>query len=432
MSRSPFAVTTRLAGAGRPIVRTNAFRAGLLTIAMACAFAPCFAAVADAGTEKVLYSFGKNRGGWQPFTGMIGVNGDLYGTTPPGGGHGGGVLYQLNPKTGKQKRLWGFRPTHEGSIPQAGVTNVNGLIYGTTTYGGANCQAGGVCGAVFAFDLKTRNKKTVYSFCAQENCLDGKDPDSSLVDVKDTLYGATAAGGAEGKGAVFALDRNTGAENVLYSFCSLQNCADGEQPNTLVYVDGLLYGATYNGGGSSNLGVLFSVDAKSGMETVLHAFTGGADGAHPTSLVAMNGVLYGIASRGGLNADNTCVSRAWGPGCGTVFALDPKTGAETIVYSFCRQQRCADGAIPSGLAAVNGALYGTTLYGGGRYDGGVLFSLNPKTSAESVLYSFCATYQSCPDGAGPDGNLIEEGGKFYGTTMAGGGYGVGTAFEVKP
>jgi uncharacterized repeat protein (TIGR03803 family) len=42
---------------------------------------------------------------------------------------------------------------------------------------------------------------------------------------------------------------------------------------------GNLYGTTYTGG-ASGAGVVFRVD-KSGHETVLHSFTGGADGAIP-------------------------------------------------------------------------------------------------------------------------------------------------------
>ena len=32
--------------------------------------------------------------------------------------------------------------------------------------------------------------------------------------------------------------------------------------------------------------------------------------------------------------------------CGTVYSIDPSSGVETVLYSFCRDQNCADGAIP--------------------------------------------------------------------------------------
>ena len=62
---------------------------------------------------------------------------------------------------------------------------------------------------------------------------------------------------------------------------------------------GNLYGTT-NGGGPSNAGVVFKLDT-SGNETVLHSFTGGADGGSPYVGVILGpeGNLYGTAAFGG-------------------------------------------------------------------------------------------------------------------------------------
>jgi uncharacterized repeat protein (TIGR03803 family) len=47
-----------------------------------------------------------------------------------------------------------------------------------------------------------------------------------------------------------------------------------------------------------------------------------------------------------------------GTGCGTVFSLDPETGAETVLYTFAGG---TDGYYPgANLLDVNGVLYGTT------------------------------------------------------------------------
>ena len=76
------------------------------------------------------------------------------------------------------------------------------------------------------------------------------------------------------QGVVFKLD-TTGTETVLYSFTG---GADGANPYAGLIRDsaGNLYGTTY-GGGTSNWGVVFKLDT-TGTETVLHSFTGGADG----------------------------------------------------------------------------------------------------------------------------------------------------------
>jgi uncharacterized repeat protein (TIGR03803 family) len=79
----------------------------------------------------------------------------------------------------------------------------------------------------------------------------------------------------------------------------------------------------------------------------------------------VNGTLYGTTLDGGDTACN----------CGTVFSLDPGTGAEKVLYSFLGDR--IDGAGPyAGLINVMGTLYGTT-YGGGKHNHGTAFSLKP-------------------------------------------------------
>jgi uncharacterized repeat protein (TIGR03803 family) len=83
----------------------------------------------------------------------------------------------------------------------------------------------------------------------------------------------------------------------------------------------------------------------------------------------------------------------------------------------------------SRLTSINGTLYGTTM-GGGLYEYGTVFSLDPETGAETVLHSF-----SCDaDGADPwmGADLISIKGKLYGTTFSGGTHSTGTVFSITP
>jgi uncharacterized repeat protein (TIGR03803 family) len=86
--------------------------------------------------------------------------------------------------------------------------------------------------------------------------------------------------------------------NVLYNF---PGSSDGGNPYAGVVRDatGNLYGTAF-GGGSFNLGVVFKVD-KNGTETVLHNFTGGADGGYPFAGLVRDtaGNLYGTTYYGG-------------------------------------------------------------------------------------------------------------------------------------
>src|SRR5262249_11531484 len=117
--------------------------------------------------------------------------------------------------------------------------------------------------------------------------------------------------------------------------------------------------------------------------------------------------------------------------CGVVFAVDPKTGVESGPYAFCSQTACADGALPNArLINVKCTLYGTTYFGGthncpDRPPGcGTLYALDPKTGADRVLHSF----GDSTDGYNPGVSLVNMKGTLYGTTMVGGSQNAGMAF----
>jgi uncharacterized repeat protein (TIGR03803 family) len=150
---------------------------------------------------------------------------------------------------------------------------------------------------------------------------------------------------------VFKLDR-AGKETVLHSFTGGE---DGAIPFAGVFQNaGILYGTTYNGGGS-DFGTVFKVD-KSGKVTVLYRFSGGTDGAHPagTSVRDAAGNIYGTASGCGLLCNDVM---------GKVFRVD-KTGHEIVLHAFTGGE---DGATPLGgvVRDSHNNLYGTTYYGGG-------------------------------------------------------------------
>jgi uncharacterized repeat protein (TIGR03803 family) len=130
-------------------------------------------------------------------------------------------------------------------------------------------------------------------------------------------------------------------------------------------------------------------------------------------------MLYGTTAGGGEHNS------------GTVFSLDPGTGTETVLYSFCSQTNCADGYFPTAkLIDVNGKLYGTTGVGG-AYNSGTVFSLDLNTGAETVRHSFNS---NGTDGWYPQGGVIDVNGTLYGTTIYGGNEncnsGCGTVFML--
>jgi uncharacterized repeat protein (TIGR03803 family) len=135
----------------------------------------------------------------------------------------------------------------------------------------------------------------------------------------------------------------------------------------------------------------------------------------------VKGELYGTTNHGGAGKSGAAKG-------GAVFSLDPDTSVETALYSSCSEEDCADGESPSaGVLDVNGTLYGTAI-GGGAYDGGVVFALDPATGAETVIHSF----GSGTDGEEPEAGLTDLKGTLYGTTVLGGARGEGTVFSITP
>jgi uncharacterized repeat protein (TIGR03803 family) len=293
-------------------------------------------------------------------------------------------------------------------------------------------------------------EQTLYSFCpnTSRNCADGAFPSGLIMDAAGNLYGTTTEGGEGGGGAdlcngigcgtVFQLTpTGTGwSEKVLYSFCPQSNCADGAIPYAGLIMDGSgnLYGTSVRGGiGVGTVFQLRPIDT-GWTETVLYSFgSQSADGYFPYAGLIMDGAgnLYGTTSAGGANH--------WG----TVFQLTP-TGSgwsEQVLYSFCSQFQCADGASPyAGLIMdASGNLYGTTpdTGGGAPYGFGTVFKLTLTQTGwtETVLYHFCSQ-SNCVDGAWPYAGLVmDASGNLYGTTARGGansyGFG-GTVFQLTP
>jgi len=383
---------------------------GISTALIACALVSAVQfPAAEASTEKMLASF-NGADGRDPYAGLLNVKGTLYGTTNGGGSDGDGTVFSFNPGTGTETLLYSFGSGTDGANPYAGLINVKGTLYGTTYGGGSDGN-----GTVFSFNLNSGGQTLLYSFVSG---MDGENPYADLVNFKGTVYGTTEYGGAYGKGTIFSVNLQTGAETVLHSFGS---GTDGWAPYAgLINVKGNLYGTTGVGGGSGcdggGCGTVFSFNPKTGHEKVLHSFGKGTDGSYVLAgLIDVDGTLYGTTAAGGV----------YGEGYGTVFSFDLKTKTEKVLHSFGSG---SDGQSPfAGLIDVGGKLYGTT-WDGGAYGYGTVFSLNPETKAEKVLHSF----GSGTDGKSPCADLIDVKGTLYSTTGAGGTYGNGTVFSIVP
>ncbi len=385
-------------------------RTGTRALALACLLA-AGAAGAQARGLTVLHDFTASPDGREPAGSVTPLGGMLYGTTNAGGVVDGGTLYRLDPATGALTVLHSFKGTFngatDGSAPVGELLAVHGQLYGTTSFGGTFGA-----GTLFRFNPATGHETVLFNFGGSDAdgaAMPGAGP--TLLDGR--LYGTTSSGGTAGVGTVFEFDPATRAVRALHSF---QGGEDGASPFApLEAVGGTLYGTTYFGGASNN-GTVFGVDAASGAESVLHAFTGPSFSGNPSAgLTYGAGQLYGTTAHGGLR-------RCGGGGCGTVFRVDVATGVETDVYQFSSPR---DGQDPEGgLVLDQGRLYGTTLTGGPDTEG-TAFVVDLATGRKKTL----ATFDGAGTGSNP-GTLVRVQGVLYGTAHGGGGAGQGTVFDL--
>src|SRR5258708_16628435 len=224
------------------------------------------------------------------------------------------------------------------------------------------------------------------------------------------------------------------AFQTIYSF---QGAPDGMLPFGIVVdtATGNIYGTTRSGGNTApcpansvgntvdgipfaGCGVIFKLSqaAKGARwtETVIHAFTAGADGAYPPGLgksALNNGALYGTTEFGG----NTMCQG----GCGTVYQFALATSTLQTIHAFTGG---ADLANPYGGVTPdsNGVLYGTLE---GAFSGNnLVYKLTPPN------WTFTALHPSTGGGDNEirSGLVVDKAGNLYGMSKQ------GTLFKLTP
>jgi hypothetical protein len=454
-------------------------------------------------SETVLHTFTGGKDGAIGGLNLVAdSSGNLYSTTSDGGNKsascgvntgvpGCGVVFKLS-RDGdgawKERVLYTFTGGKDGGVPFGGVIlDSAGNLYGATYAGGDttshNCVGNSGlppgCGVVFKLTRDGNGvweETVLYTFTGDR---DGARPNIRLIlDSSGNVYGTTTLGGGTycfgqlGCGVVFKLKSAAKApwkESVLYAF---KGTSDGLLPLAGLTLDsrGNLYGDTYYGGdqsvtcqGTVGCGVVFKLTpTRKGQwtQTVLYAFTGGADGATPLFYVTLDsrGNVYGSTIYGGDTTSSNCLG-GYGyeapPGCGVVFKLTPRAHGpwnETVLYAFTGG---SDGAFAdtSVFFHSSGHLYGMTLGGGNtapcalgsknNAGCGVVFKLTPTSKppwTETVLYAFTGG----TDGGTPQSNvLFDSAGNIFGVSETGGNTseckgnledeaGCGVVFELSP
>jgi uncharacterized repeat protein (TIGR03803 family) len=162
-----------------------------------------------------------------------------------------------------------------------------------------------------------------------------------------------------------------------------------------------------------------AVSAEAAKLRTLATIPGHVDGTYPRALVNVGGTLYGTTLGGGLNA------AAGSQEAGTIFAIDPSTGSETVVYSFLSSASLSNP--DAQLLNVGGLLYGVTNSIDVSGPNSILLSFNPATDTLASLYALAGDENSHPDIP-----LIQIGSLLYGTSCLGGSNSLGYVFSFDP
>jgi uncharacterized repeat protein (TIGR03803 family) len=274
--------------------------------------------ITPAGKLTTLYTFCSLTNctdGMSPYGSPLqGMDGNFYGTTSGGGANGAGTIYKLTP-TGKLTTLYNFASLSDwadGGFPNSGIIqDAGGNLYGTTDIGGEGngCLVLDVgytgCGTVFKLS-PAGVLTTLYTFCSLSNCADGEEPQGPLTLGSDgNLYGTTPLGGTGQEGTAFQLTLS-GTLTTLHSFCTETTCTDGKVPSSLIQAsDGNFYGATYGGNGTNGAGGSIFQITPTGTFSVL--YTNSVNQLGPL-VQDTNGTFYGASSNGGTKGDGSIFS----------------------------------------------------------------------------------------------------------------------------
>lgn len=445
-----------------------------------------------AGVITNLYSFTGGMDGSVPSGALVqGTDGNLYGATRNSSLAGlafYGAIFRIS-TNGAFTTLFELN-FNTGAYPYAGLIQAtDGNFYGTTYAGGANSDGtvyritpGGVYTNVVSFD----------------GFDDGAHPESALVQAMDgSFYGTTTTGGSSGRGTVFKLAVTAAPQitaqpasqgaiagaNVMFSvavFGASPLFYQWQFNGTNLTDGGITLGSgtrilTLNGVTAPNAGgysVVVSnafgsvtssvatltvtssapvITLQPASQTVLPGATAtltvSAVGDGPLSyqwLENTTNLIDGGNIRGSATSTLT-ISNVSAASAGTysvivsnllgsttssnaVLSVAPIASAGIILTSAYSFTGGNDGGNPNGLIlASNASFYGTTVYGG-AYNSGAAFQFTP-LGAPTTLYSFTGgndgAFPYAPPLQGVDGN-------FYGTTFQGGAFGDGTVFQMTP
>ncbi len=219
----------------------------------------------------------------------------LYGTTEKGGASGNGTLFRLTTGGKNFSVVHDFAGGVGGSAPHSGVILLNGKLFGTTARGGSSNL-----GTVY----KIKPDGTAFVVTHHFLGADGEDPELGTLKTDGTqLYGTTYFGGASNSGVVFKINQSGTSYTVLHSFAG--GAAGAHPNNEVVVAGGLIYGTLLTDCAFASGGIYRLTTAGTGY-SILYDFGSGLDGGFPVGGLALDGgVLFGTVRSAGAHGHGT-------------------------------------------------------------------------------------------------------------------------------
>lgn len=313
-----------------------------------------------AGVLTTLHAFSAADGAAPAAKLVEGADLALYGTASQGGANGFGCAFKLT-TTGVFTKLVDFTGTAgaaRGSVPHALTLHTDGNFYGVT-------QAGGTNGFGTVFKMTPAGVvTTLVNFSGTAGTRPGAQPVGPLVFSGNLLYGVTKTGGTANAGVLFEVS-TTGTWRSLGEFTGTAGTRPGANAagGLLLNTDGALYGTT-EFGGTNGFGVAFkTTTAASPVFTTLRHFAD-ATGSQPcgTLVRGSDGLLYGATANGGTG------------GLGTVFKIST-TGTHTVIANLTGESGAAPGSALRGGLMLSGTQFHAVTSSGGPGNLGMAFKL---------------------------------------------------------
>ena len=270
-------------------------------------------------------AFLTNSDGAKPVTGLVLLDDTLYGTTMDGGSGGTGTVFRISTNGSRFADLAQSLGSPRGPLTLSGYT-----LFGTTYYGG-----------LFMLNIDGSGFTNLLGSLGN--------PQAGLLLSGNTLYSSTMYGGPYGNGNVYKISTDGSGFDSVYNFTN-----SSVPLGTLVLCSNFLYGTTYQGG--IGKGSVFRVGTDGTGFSDLHEFTGtSGDGASPwAGLVLSGNTLYGVTAYGGTSDKGMIFSvQMDGTGFTNLYSFNSTDGVEPL------------GGLVVWGKMLYGTTAGGGLYGGG-------------------------------------------------------------------